>query len=152
MSAVFACEKTHICPWANPGLLAGRPGSADKKTRVFFCATPGGLSRHVIPALTCAEARKSTIRRSQSMPAAIYYRPFFLIRNRRFDTSQRAKESRPTSRAYRTWRPPLPHVGRASAPNPVSLWPSRTRCPLLSLPFLTAYSRPCRHRGSASVE
>ena len=32
----FACEKTHICPWADPGLLAGRPGSADKKTRVFF--------------------------------------------------------------------------------------------------------------------
>ena len=88
MSAVFACEKTHICPWANPGLLAGRPGSADKKTRVFFCATPGGLSRHVIPALTCAEARKSTIRRSQSMPAAIYYRPFFLIRKGQFCASR----------------------------------------------------------------
>ena len=62
MSAVFACEKTHICPWADPGLLAGRPGFADKKTRVFFCTTPGGLSRHVIPALTCAEARDLCLR------------------------------------------------------------------------------------------
>ena len=27
-------KKTHICPWANPGLLAGRPGSAVKITQV----------------------------------------------------------------------------------------------------------------------
>ena len=68
MSAVFACEKTHICPWANPGLLAGRPGSADKKTRVFFCATPGGLSRHVIPALACAVAWDLCLRLVFSVP------------------------------------------------------------------------------------
>ena len=57
------------------------------------------------------------------MPAAIYYRPFFLIRNRRFDTSQRAKESRPTSRAYRTWRPWL--VSPSNHPSPMSAGPAR---------------------------
>ena len=56
--------------------------------------------------------------------------------------SQRTKESRPTSRAHRTRRPPLPHVGRARAPNPVGLWRSRTRHLLLSLPFLTAHFHP----------
>ena len=38
-----------------------------------------------------------------------------------------AKSSRPTSWAHRTWRTPLPHVGRASPPYPVYLWHSHTR-------------------------
>ena len=61
--------------------------------------------------------------------------------------SQRTKESRPTSRAYRTWRPPLPHVGRVPRAQP-----SRS----LAFPH-TEQGRetaqmdnapaPCRHRG-----
>ena len=62
--------------------------------------------------------------------------PFFLIRNRRFDASQRAKESRPTSWAHRTKRAPLPPVGRASPPSPVNVWRSHTGN--LSLNFLLA--------------
>ena len=42
---------------------------------------------------------------------------------------------------------PSPMSAVARAPNPVGLWRSRPRCPLLSLPFLTARSAPCRHRG-----
>jgi hypothetical protein len=54
-----------------------------------------------------------------SMAAACFFRSFPL-------DGKGTKGSRPTSRAYRTWRPPLPHVGRARAPNPVGLWRSRT--------------------------
>jgi hypothetical protein len=38
-----------------------------------------------------------------------------------------AKGSRPTSRAQRTWRTPLPHIGRSYPPYPVSFWQTRLR-------------------------
>ena len=54
--------------------------STDPQGDGLFFSFYRDASRHDIPALACAGAWKSTIRRSQSMPEAIYYRPFFLIR------------------------------------------------------------------------
>jgi hypothetical protein len=116
MSAVFACEKTHICPWANPGLLAGRPGSADKKTRVFFCATPGGPSRHVIPALACAVAWDLCLR--LAFPSFSLERKGTKVQGRLHRTSPRLSKrlTFKSGSAYRQTQAPLPESQALSHP------------------------------------
>ena len=77
-----------------------------------------------------------------SMAAAIYFRPFSLMRrDRRIKADIKGLPHQATV-VGEPVEPPLPHVGRAHAPNPVGLWRSRTRHLLLSLPFFTAHSHP----------
>ena len=75
------------------------------------------------------------IQASVSVAAAIFFRPFLLKEK---DQKFKADIIGPNTQSGR-----FPAMSAmACAPSPVKVWRSRTRRPLLSLPFLTARSRP----------
>ena len=92
---------------------------------------PSGSAEHVIPTWACAVTWDLCF----AEPFR-YHLPFLLDKKSRIRRSQRAKESRPTSRAHRTKRVPLPHVGQDSPPSPDKVRHSHAKN--FSLNFLLA--------------
>ena len=78
---------------------------------------------------------------------------------RRSEASQWTEESRPTSRAYRTWRPWL--VSPSNHPSPMSAGPTRPTRSVFGVPThgiccyrflsLRRTPTPCRHGGQGSA-
>ena len=95
---ISAARRTHISFWADPG-------SALFEIWVLWRVKPTPLSAMV--SLT-----------RNILHFCTNFLPFLLDKKSRIRRSQRAKESRPTSRACLTWRTPLPHVGQGPRARP----------------------------------